>query len=78
MTQLLIAQLIVILGGCILGGYVFLRPRKIIDLQIRFYALINWKVSPISMDKEIRNTKMMGFIVILFALCSSILILYGR
>ena len=75
MIKLLLLQFVVIFGGCILGAYIFLRPRKVIDFQIRFYKLINWQVTPISMEKEIRNTKIMGFIVILFALGSSVLFL---
>lgn len=74
MTKLLLAQFLVIFAGCVLGAIVFLKPRKVIDLQIRFYELINWKVTPISMEKEIRNTKMMGFVVIIISLGVSILL----
>ena len=78
MAKLWLLQFLVIIGGCVLGAFIFLRPRKVIDFQIRFYELINWKIIPISMEKEIRNTKIMGFILILFALGASILRLMYR
>jgi len=37
-----------------------------IEIQKRFYARINWRIEPISMQKELRNTKIMG--IFLFAL----------
>ena|SRR3989338_1720631 len=48
------------------GLYVFLRPAQVIELQRRFYLLINWKIEPVSMVKEIRNTKFMGQFLIFF------------
>ncbi len=77
MNIMMVAQFLVIIIGCGLGVFVFLKPQKVIDLQIRFYALINWKLTPISMEKEIRNTRMMGFILILFALGAVILRILG-
>ena len=36
------------------------KPQLAIEIQQRFYAKINWKIEPISMEKEIRNTRIMG------------------
>jgi hypothetical protein len=40
------------------------RPELAIEIQRRFYARINWKIEPVSMPKEIRNTRIMGWLLI--------------
>ncbi|MCK5014332.1 MAG: hypothetical protein KAS66_10975 [Candidatus Omnitrophica bacterium] len=62
----IIAALIALL----LGGYIYTHPQEVILLQQKFYTLINWRMEPISISKEIRNTKFMGLFLILFALVS--------
>jgi hypothetical protein len=59
--------------GIAVGLFVFFKPRLTIEIQRRFYEKINWRIEPISMQKEIRNTKIMG--ILLFALTIIILIL---
>ena len=44
----------------ILGALVAWKPRKTIEIQIALYRPFNWKLEPISMEKEIRNTRIMG------------------
>ncbi|MFA4988542.1 MAG: hypothetical protein WC572_02945 [Candidatus Omnitrophota bacterium] len=46
------------------GLAMFLHPSLCIELQRRFYAKINWRIEPISMAKEIRNTRLMGLALI--------------
>ena len=58
-TQFTIASIAIIVGTLIAW-----KPRKAIDFQIAFYRLINWKMEPISMEKEVRNTRIMGAIVL--------------
>ena len=58
-TQFTIASIAIIVGTLIAW-----KPRKAIDLQIAFYRLINWKMEPISMEKEVRNTRIMGAILL--------------
>lgn len=48
------------------GTFVFLRPLRMIELQKKFYEKINWRIEPISLPKEIRNTKIMGCFLIIF------------
>lgn len=67
-TIFIIAALIVLL----LGAYIYTDPQEIIETQKQFYALINWRMEPISMPKEIRNTRLMGLFLIIFALISCI------
>ncbi|MFH1076431.1 MAG: hypothetical protein V1753_06265 [Pseudomonadota bacterium] len=50
------------------GLVVFLKPEAVIEFQRRFYEKINWRVEPISMPKEIRNTKIMGLFLVVIAL----------
>jgi hypothetical protein len=35
-----------------------------IEIQRKFYEKINWKVEPVSMEKEIRNTRIMGLFLV--------------
>ncbi|MDP3142441.1 MAG: hypothetical protein Q8N14_00630 [Candidatus Omnitrophota bacterium] len=50
------------------GLFLFLRPAKAIEIQVRFYEKINWRISPISLSREIRNTQLMGLFLILVSL----------
>jgi len=54
------------------GIFVTTNPEKIIDIHKKFYHLINWHMEPISVPKEIRNTKWLGLFLILFTLISCI------
>lgn len=47
-----------------LGLFIFLRPKKVIQLQIKFYSHINWKMEPVSWGKELRNTRFMGLMLV--------------
>ncbi|MFA4992939.1 MAG: hypothetical protein WC571_03120 [Candidatus Omnitrophota bacterium] len=51
----------------------FLKPAAVMEFQRRFYERINWRIEPISMPKEIRNTKFMGLFLVLV---SSLIIIY--
>jgi len=58
----------VLCGAGLLAGAVCLRwPGKVIAFQQKFYACINWRMEPISMSKEVRNTRLMGFALVLLA-----------
>jgi len=52
------------------GFFVFTKPVRMFEIQKNFYRLINWNIEPISMEKEIRNTRIMGAFLIVFALGS--------
>jgi len=60
--------IIAVLIALLLGVYIYTNPQEIIEIQKQFYALINWRMEPISMSKEIRNTKLMGLFLIIFVL----------
>ncbi len=42
-------------------------PEKAIRKQQSFYEKINWRIEPISMKKEIKNTQLMGILLILLS-----------
>ena len=48
----------------VFGLMVFLKPVQIIEFQKRFYAAINWRMEPISLAQEKRNTRWMGMFLI--------------
>ena len=51
------------LGSMIVGVFAWRLPARAIDMQKRFYEKINWRLEPISLAKEMRNTKIMGVII---------------
>jgi hypothetical protein len=57
---LLLVPLAILIAGLIL----FIKPVFCIKWQIKFYGKINWRMEPISMEKEIRNTKIMGLFLV--------------
>ena len=59
-----------------LGLFVFLKPALVIELQRRFYELINWRIEPISMERELRNTRFMGLFLVLASLTAAVYILF--
>ncbi len=53
----------------LLAGAACLRsPGRVIAFQQKFYSWINWRMEPISMSREVRNTRLMGLILVLLAL----------
>lgn len=51
----------------LLGGWLLRNPVRAIELQQRFYLKINWRMTPVSMKKEISNTRWMGGFLIFVA-----------
>ncbi|PIQ88254.1 MAG: hypothetical protein COV72_09065 [Candidatus Omnitrophica bacterium CG11_big_fil_rev_8_21_14_0_20_42_13] len=58
------------------GLFFALRPSDTIELQRRFYLLINWNISPVSMDKEVRNTRLMGLFLVLISILTFSYVFY--
>ena len=55
-----IILLLIPAAGILAGLFIFFNPALIIEIQRKFYEKINWRIEPISMKKEIRNTRIMG------------------
>ena len=73
MDLLFIAALL-ILAGMAFGGFVYLNTALAIKMQMKFYEKINWRMEPVSMPKEIKNTKIMGLFLFVFCLLAIIYI----
>jgi hypothetical protein len=58
-------RLTIVVIATIFGALVAWKPKKTIDIQIALYRPFNWKLEPISMEKEIKNTRIMGLIVLI-------------
>ena len=77
MHPMFYVKILISVVSLIMGTFIFLRPEQVIDMQKRFYALINWRMEPIDMAKEIRNTRRMGLILVAFVFVAWILKLKG-
>jgi len=64
--------IMILIVSLAIGVFLFLKPASIIEIQRKFYEKINWRVEPISMPKEIRNTKIMGLSLILMSLVAAV------
>ena len=51
-----------------IGLFLFLNPALTIKIQKKFYEKINWRIEPISMQRELRNIKVMGLFLIAITL----------
>lgn len=65
--NLLPLSMLLAIAGIIVGLAMFFNAALLIKEQIKFYAKINWRMEPISIPKEIKNTRIMG--LVLFAFC---------
>jgi len=61
--------------GIIVGLFLFFKPVLSIEIQKKFYEKINWRIEPISLKKEIRNTKIMGIFLVFISLLTLIYLL---
>ncbi len=62
----------------IIGLFLFFKPSLSIEIQKKFYERINWRIEPISMPKEIRNTRIMGLILIFTTLITVVYVLIKK
>jgi len=60
----LFSAILIFVISIAIGFFLFLNPTLAIEIQKKFYEKINWRIEPISMQKEIRNTKIMGLFLI--------------
>lgn len=63
-----------ILLGIAVGVFIFFRSAQVIALQIQFYEKINWRIFPVSMPKELKNTRYMGMFLVVFCSLASVYI----
>ena len=70
-------KILISVVSLVMGTFIFLRPEQVIDIQKRFYALINWRMEPIDMAKEVRNTRRMGLFLVVVVLVAWLLKING-
>ena len=78
MNPTLLLQLVAVAIVLALGFWYFRQPKKVIKAQQDFYLLFNWKLEPVSMKKEIQNTRFMGKLLMVLAVISFICIIFRR
>ena len=61
--QLTIAVIVIVFGALVAW-----KPKKVIDIQTAIYRPFNWKLEPINMEKEIKNTRIMGLVVMILGI----------
>ncbi|MDP2653437.1 MAG: hypothetical protein Q8Q08_05330 [Candidatus Omnitrophota bacterium] len=64
--------ILIAVPALLLGIFIFSRPLQVFAIQKRFYELINWRIEPISMEKEIRNTRLMGLFLVVFVIAAGV------
>jgi hypothetical protein len=64
--------------GSAAAFFMISNPGLTIEIQRRFYAKINWKIEPISMQKEIHNTRIMGYLLIILLIIILIFTLLNK
>ena len=74
-NNVLIIQTVLIALGAFLGILLMWKPRKVIDIQIAMYRPFNWELKPISMEREVKNTRIMGIELLIIAVCAAILVI---
>ena len=70
-----ILLLCISLLGIIAGLLSISKPMLVIKLQQRFYSKINWRIEPISFEREVRNTKIMGYFSLIIS-CLIVLLIF--
>jgi len=71
---LLPISILILMISILIGFFLFLNPALAIEIQKRFYERINWRIEPISMQKEIRHTKIMGLFLAVLTLLIAVYI----
>jgi hypothetical protein len=76
MSLLCILSIFII--SLIISVFLIFNPTSAIEMQRKFYEKINWRIEPISMQKEIRNTRIMGAFLFIISLLAFVYLSFGR
>ena len=71
-------QLTIVVIAIVFGALVAWKPKKTIDIQIALYRPFNWELEPISMEKEIRNTRIMGMTLLIAGVLALVYIVLNK
>ena len=56
----------------IVGSFLHLKAALAIEIQRKFYLSINWRIEPVSMEKELNNTKVMGRMLVFLGILTAL------
>jgi len=73
MNYIPVAVVFIIIGIPV-GLFVFFFPVSVMRMQVKFYEKINWRIEPISLQKEFNRTKHTGLYLVVLCLLSGIYI----
>ena len=76
--HLFYVQCIIFTTALAFGALLMLRPKKVIEIQMAVYRPFNWKLEPISMEKEVKSTRIMGIVLGVFSVISAVSIYLFR
>ncbi|UCD16029.1 MAG: hypothetical protein JSV34_02970 [Candidatus Omnitrophota bacterium] len=75
MINIIIALFFVV--TLLIGAFLVGNPALSLEIQRKFYEKINWRVEPIDMRKEIRNTRIMGVVSVIIAAVGIVVVIAG-
>jgi len=71
----IVIEVLLLLFSFGIGIVLFSQAQRVLLMQTKFYAKLNWKIKPISMEKEVRFTRKMGKLLLILASITTILII---
>ena len=71
-------QLTILVIVSVFGVLIAWKSKKIIEIQTAIYRPFNWKLEPVSMEKGIRNTRIMGLIVLIAGVLALVYVVLSR
>lgn len=66
-------QLTVATISIIFGALLAWKPGEVIKIQAAIYRIFNWRLEPISMEKEIKNMRIMGSTLLILGVLSFVI-----
>jgi len=70
LMELFIVQTCFSYLAIMIGLRLMLRPESLVSFQIVFYRVCNWNMQPISMEKELRNMRATGYLMVVISIFS--------
>lgn len=76
----MIITILLILAAASLGVGVLYssKPELAIEWQKRAYASFNWRIEPISLERELRSMKVMGKILIFISMATIVYLIINK
>jgi hypothetical protein len=62
----------------IVGTFLHIKAALALEMQRKFYLSINWRIEPVSMEKELANTKIMGRMLVFIGILTAVVYLFMK